>query len=1227
MLKLPVVLLCFANDDADRPLDTRAESTALKDALLLAEHEGLINVEREESANLTDLKKRLDNYLNDLVIFHYAGHADSTHLLLEEGKASGKGIAKLLGQAPNLQLVFLNACETREQAEAFLDQGVNIVIATSQPIGDSLAIKFSRAFYEALSRKSSIEAAFERAKAYAEIEAESSAFRSFQFEEADEAETQPEVLWSLYFRESRHLSWKIDIDIKILLNLRQGSSIFLNKLLQGPFVHHQALIKSQERDFANNDTYVSVNINPRENYAQDIKLLPEAVEQLWSNSRPHAWLYGAAGAGKTGSAIQLWNRYLHLGKTEKNIPVPVFVDLEEYKEGEENYIQNFISKYYLELEGYSEEHEKSAINKLFSHSLSQEVRADKRIPSVVLFLDGNLSYGTSLHENIEKLSEFAGLQIICTTNTKQAEEEIRLGFNSLQIKPLVEEEIRSKIKTDLNRFRPEIRELVKSNRLWLTLFYEFYEIIQLGEPADIEKEKADEAGARQPVSPLTLGDTYEFIEDFSTEGEFLWNYFESKLFTQTRIIQDVGSRRSQLLFYRFYLRHFIPMLAYRMQIEGKTELTEEELLKEINEISHHFYQAWFLKVFPEYRRDFKNFLLLAGDWVEESERLAVIIDLCKDFSIFIEGFKTYSVLEPGKEFVHLQKIRTYRISNKHFSNFLAATHIWQNAQTCLEEGRLPETLHDHKIEKPVRLMLGQLDRLNHNSDARVLLKLLERCRGIFDQNTLGNCIWNILNIWNDVRGYLMGLSLVKLDLRGIKLARLSKELSYEPYFLSSDLSMSLVNWEDIFFDKGGYVKDFVYGGNGDLIVSAESDGSIRLWDTEYEICFKILEAHQAPINQVCLTREAKYIISGSEDGTIRIWDQHTENCLWCNLGLENELPQGPAILSLSYLPIANKSERQFWLLSSNVEDKSIDVWYMDLDQAPDKPLFQIAHHSDAVKSLDMFLTEEGVLRILAGSWDNRISLWSLDTHNPKAQIELNSDLNIHVSRVHCVKFSPDGKHFASGSSDDTVIIWDTEACNTNFRRLKGHTRGVDSLDFTYEEASEGYPAGKHKLISAASGDKIIVWDLDDIDWAEHAPRDLSISAVHLQTGETLYNHIAHEKLVLGYSKNVHCINFDPQSGKFAYATADGRLRIWELKGSRFVERAILYNIYELHVQGCKFKSLHPQSNLFVKETGFLQEDKGEKEVTKEMLLRQYGAIIHEEDEEIWNKIVVKMSYV
>ncbi|KAG6329739.1 hypothetical protein ID866_9350 [Astraeus odoratus] len=100
-------------------------------------------------------------------------------------------------------------------------------------------------------------------------------------------------------------------------------------------------------------------------------------------------------------------------------------------------------------------------------------------------------------------------------------------------------------------------------------------------------------------------------------------------------------------------------------------------------------------------------------------------------------------------------------------------------------------------------------------------------------------------------------------------------------------------------------------------------------------------------------------------------------------------------------------------------------------------------------------------RIASGSSDNTICLWDGETG-----LQLASPLKGHTS-VSSVAFSPDGKRIASGSKDKTICLWDAETGLQLVSPLKGHTSGVSSVAFS--------PDGK-RIASGSSDNTICLWD-------------------------------------------------------------------------------------------------------------------------------------------------------
>ena len=60
----------------------------------------------------------------------------------------------------------------------------------------------------------------------------------------------------------------------------------------------------------------------------------------------------------------------------------------------------------------------------------------------------------------------------------------------------------------------------------------------------------------------------------------------------------------------------------------------------------------------------------------------------------------------------------------------------------------------------------------------------------------------------------------------------------------------------------------------------------------------------------------------------------------------------------------------------------------------------------------------------------------------------NRPITRHTGWLHCVTFSPDGKHIASGSEDKTVRIWDVKGDKLVAVPFEGHTEWICSVSFS-----------------------------------------------------------------------------------------------------------------------------------------------------------------------------------
>ncbi|MBX2818134.1 MAG: SUMF1/EgtB/PvdO family nonheme iron enzyme [Rhodothermaceae bacterium] len=167
----PVIFLAFANDRQEGVRYLRnlpEEKRQILERLSEAEDAGLCEIVVKTNTTVKELLDVFQEYRERVAIFHFAGHAHPETLYLEsrEGNPSLVNAATLshfLSSQPGIRLVFLNGCSTEKQVEHLLENGIEVVIATSQDIVDETASQFAARFYNAIAHGATLESAYSEA--------------------------------------------------------------------------------------------------------------------------------------------------------------------------------------------------------------------------------------------------------------------------------------------------------------------------------------------------------------------------------------------------------------------------------------------------------------------------------------------------------------------------------------------------------------------------------------------------------------------------------------------------------------------------------------------------------------------------------------------------------------------------------------------------------------------------------------------------------------------------------------------------------------------------------------------------------------------------------------------------------------------------------------------------------------------------------------------------------
>lgn len=164
--KRPIRILFLAANPTDTPsLRLDAEMRAIDQALRQSEFRDRFDIKQHWAVRIIDIQSYLLRHQPDIV--HFSSHGSSSREIVledESGKShpvSVRALSQLFSVLKdNIRCVILNACYSEHQGKAIAEH-IDCVVGMSSTVGDSAAIAFASAFYQALGFGRDVNTAFD----------------------------------------------------------------------------------------------------------------------------------------------------------------------------------------------------------------------------------------------------------------------------------------------------------------------------------------------------------------------------------------------------------------------------------------------------------------------------------------------------------------------------------------------------------------------------------------------------------------------------------------------------------------------------------------------------------------------------------------------------------------------------------------------------------------------------------------------------------------------------------------------------------------------------------------------------------------------------------------------------------------------------------------------------------------------------------------------------------
>lgn len=325
------------------------------------------------------------------------------------------------------------------------------------------------------------------------------------------------------------------------------------------------------------------------------------------------------------------------------------------------------------------------------------------------------------------------------------------------------------------------------------------------------------------------------------------------------------------------------------------------------------------------------------------------------------------------------------------------------------------------------------------------------------------------------------------------------------------------------------------------LISGCGDGVISMSQESIEVP-TFLRGHTASVSEVAISPNEKHLVSADSNGTIRLWDLsnffHVVELPYDSPQYQGEPIAMEDLYDWTY-DVAFDPKGEFWAIARqktvmlfgmqgnlaarpfehdetvnlvafnprnrtilsvdlsgdpSIEGSTLRLWDLQGNLIRD---FEVDRASQSIA-----FSPDGQM-ILSGDREGTLSLWSLSGQKI-------GEFKGHEDAVRAVAFSPDGQSIISGSNDHTLRLWNLQG--STLRIFKGHDSNVTSVAFS--------PNGR-SIISGSDDHTLRLWNLNN-------------------EATTLFR---------GHTASVRTVAFNPTGNIIVSAGFDPAVRFWSVDGS------------------------------------------------------------------------------